>query len=120
MSSSASRAALRLLVAALALVAPASALRLPPAPSGLSTRRAAVSAAAAAALLPGAAFAASKDGTKKDKKFEECLSQCVYTQTKITKGIGEVEVMSRKEAYGICKPQCATSKEQLLLGQPKK
>ena len=53
-------------------------------------------------------------------QFEECLSKCVYEQTKITKGVGKVEVVSRTEAYGICKPKCATSKEQLLLGQPKK
>lgn len=60
------------------------------------------------------------EGTKSDKKFQECVSKCVYEETKITKGIAKVEVVSRTEAYAICKPKCATSKEQLLLGQPKK
>ena len=96
----------------------------------------------AAALLPSTR--AAHADSKYSKEFETCLSKCVYEQTKITKGIGKVEVMSRTEAYGMCKPkvkrrraqercfpcadpapplvlaQCATSKEQLLIGQPKK
>jgi ribosomal protein L24E len=90
-------------------------------PGTLLGRRAAVglcSAAFAGAPLLRPANAASSG--KYDKKFEECLSKCVYDVTKITKGIGQVEVTSRTEAYGICKPKCATSKDQLLLGQPKK
>ena len=63
---------------------------------------------------------AHADGGKDDKKFQACLSQCVYEATKITKGIAQVEVMSRAEAFATCKPKCATSKDQLLIGQPKK
>ena len=58
--------------------------------------------------------------SKYDKKFESCLSQCVYEQTKIAKGIAQVEVVSRSEAMASCKQKCATSKDQLLIGQPKK
>ena len=89
------------------------------APSG-ATRRSVLSGACAAAslsLFPTQQAAA--DG-KYDKKFEACVSQCLYEQTKITKGVAKVEVMSRAEAYAVCKPKCATSKEQLLIGQPKK
>ena len=85
---------------------------------GLSTRRGAVlgaCSAAVATLRP-----AHADGGKDDKKFQACLSQCVYEATKITKGIAQVEVMSRAEAFATCKPKCATSKDQLLIGQPKK
>ena len=83
-------------------------------------RRGAVLGACAAvtALQPPAP--ARADGGKGDKKFQECLSNCVYEATKITKGIAKVEVMSRQDAYAMCKPKCATSKDQLLLGQPKK
>ena len=77
------------------------------------SRRAAFSAAAVAAVsLPPRIASAD---SKYDKKFEACLSQCVYETTKITKGVGQVEVISRSEAYATCKPKCATSKEQLLL-----
>jgi len=48
------------------------------------------------------------------------LSKCLYEKTKITKGIGQVEVVSRADAMLECKPKCATSKAQLLIGQPKK
>ena len=75
-----------------------------------------ISIAATALALPRAARA---DG-KYDKKFESCLSQCVYEQTKIAKGIAQVEVVSRSEAMASCKQKCATSKDQLLIGQPKK
>ncbi len=60
------------------------------------------------------------DGSKTDKSFTECLSKCLYEKTKITKGIGQVEVVSRADAMLECKPKCATSKAQLLIGQPKK
>ena len=43
----------------------------------------------------------------------------VYEATKISKGIADVEVMSRAEAFAKCKPKCAKSKEQLLIGKPK-
>ena len=89
--------------------------------SGLNAgmgRRAAVLGACSAALRP-AARASAADG-KDDKKFQSCLSLCVYGETKIAKGIAQVEVVSRSEAFAKCKKKCATNKDQLLLGQPKK
>ena len=77
----------------------------------LGRRGAVLGACAATVLRPNAP--ARADGGKSDKKFQECLSKCVYEETKITKGIAKVEVVSRSEAYAICKPKCATSKEQV-------
>ena len=113
---------MRVLALLCLLVAAATAVRV-----GVSTPRVAcapaggchllpISIAATALALPRAARA---DG-KYDKKFESCLSQCVYEQTKIAKGIAQVEVVSRSEAMASCKQKCATSKDQLLIGQPKK
>ena len=52
-----------------------------------------------------------------DKKaFESCMSKCVYEATKITKGVGQVEVMGRTEAFAACKPKCAKSKKDLSRG----
>jgi hypothetical protein len=53
-------------------------------------------------------------GTKKDPAYEACLSQCMYTCTK-PKG---AEQKSRTECLGECKVQCATTKQQLMLGTP--
>ena len=110
------------LTALLAILAAAAAVRVavpaPPRAAAVSTRRAALAALPMAAALsrPRAALADSKY----DKKFESCLSLCVYEQTKIAKGIAQVEVVSRSEAMATCKSKCATSKEQLMIGQPKK
>ena len=101
-----------LLVAVFALAA--SGLRV----AHVGRRGAVLGACAAATRLPAPARAA--EGQKSDKSFQTCLSKCVYDVTKITKGISQVEVISRQEAYAQCKPKCATSKDQLLIGQPKK
>ena len=85
------------------LVEPSSALRIAGTPQNICSRRAALTLATSLALQPHAALADSKE----DKAYQSCLSQCVYEATKITKGIGQVEVMSRQEAFGICKPKCA-------------
>jgi hypothetical protein len=57
----------------------------------------------------------SKSGTKKDPAFEACLSTCMYECTK-PKG---AEQKSRKECLPECKQSCATTKAQLLTGEPK-
>ena len=54
-------------------------------------------------------------GTKADPAFQACLSQCVYECTK-PKGS---EQKSRAECLPECKTKCASTKEQLLLGNPK-
>jgi hypothetical protein len=74
------------------------------------------------AILPSvpAAQAAMVDeslkGTKKDPAYESCLSECMFYCTK-PKG---VEQKSRAQCLPECKVQCATTKEQLLKGSPKK
>ena len=72
------------------------------------------------ATVCGVSPATAKDddtlkGTKKDPTFENCLSTCMYECTK-PKGS---EQKSRKECLPECKQQCATNKNQLLLGEPK-
>ena len=78
------------------------------------SRRAAFAAAvgASSTLLqpPRPAMADSK------KDFESCISKCVYEATKITKGVAQVDVMPRSEAFAMCKPKCATSKKDLTRG----
>ena len=67
----------------------------------------------------GIANAADSDavkGTKKDPAFEACLSKCMYECTK-PKG---TEQKSRSECLPECKRSCATTKAQLLLGDPVK
>ena len=64
----------------------------------------AASAAALSTALP--ARRALADGKKSDKEIQACLSKCVYEETKIAKGIAKVEVVSREEAFKICKPKC--------------
>ena len=71
-------------------------------------------------LVVCAAPVAAKDtdnlkGTKKDPAFEQCLSLCMYECTK-PKGM---EQKSRAECLPECKEKCATSKAQLLKGEPK-
>jgi hypothetical protein len=63
-----------------------------------------------------AAVDESLKGTKKDPAYESCLSECMFYCTK-PKG---VEQKSRAQCLPECKVQCATTKEQLLKGSPKK
>lgn len=76
---------------------------------------------ACAAFAPSSpAFAKTVDpklvGTKADPKYEACVSQCVY---ECTKPKGD-EQKSRAECIPLCKKQCATNKEQLMIGTPVK
>ena len=105
------------LLVLLGLVAACEALRVPAASS--LGRRAVIGTSAAALLLPRVSHAAGSGNSKDDKKYQECLSNCVYEATKITKGVAQVEVKSRTEAYAECKPKCALNKEQLMTGTPK-
>lgn len=78
------------------------------------TALAAAAAAAAPPLAPARAIANIMPAKVNDKgkEYTECLSTCVYESTKITKGIGKVEVVSREEAYAACKPKCADKKKK--------
>jgi hypothetical protein len=67
---------------------------------------------------PSAAWAgddSAKSGTKKDPTYEAAVSTCMYECTK-PKG---AEQKSRKECLSECKQSCATTKAQLLTGEPK-
>ncbi len=63
-------------------------------------------------------------GTKTDKYFESCMSRCVFSETRpppVGSSNDRLEAKkSRGEILGDCKKQCATTKEQLLIGAPKK
>jgi hypothetical protein len=64
--------------------------------------------------VPAARATDELKGTKKDPVYEACLSQCMYT---CTKPKGE-EQKSRTLCLSECKVQCATTKQQLMLGTP--
>jgi hypothetical protein len=78
------------------------------------------SAVTAAAILTNSNQAYAKGvepslkGTKDDPAYQTCLSKCIYD---CTKPKGE-EQKSRGECIPECKKQCATTKEQLLIGTP--
>eukprot|EP01038_Epipyxis_sp_PR26KG_P012808 gene12808-17170_t len=65
-----------------------------------------------------------QSATKNDKAFELCLSKCVFAGTRPPPIGASTERLnttkSRGEIIRSCKSDCATNKEQLLIGQPKK
>ena len=75
------------------------------------------------AVFPLSAWSDDK-GTKTDKYFESCMSKCVFVETRpppVGSSNDRLEAKkSRGEILGECKRQCATTKEQLLIGSPKK
>jgi hypothetical protein len=78
-----------------------------------------VMTAGATALTMAPQMSAAKEdpslkGTKLDPAFEACLSQCMYECTK-PKG---AEQKSRKECLPECRKSCATTKAQMLKGEP--
>ena len=88
------------LLALLLFAACASGLKLmAPAPrsAAMCTRRA-VPLVAAGLAFASRAPAFAEDGKKNDKKFISCVSECVYQEQKIAKGIAEVEYVTQKEA----------------------
>jgi hypothetical protein len=64
---------------------------------------------ASAALPPLPALAESKYG----KEYEKCLSECIYEEEKITKGIAQVEVVSKADAMNTCKVKCKDLKKKV-------
>lgn len=63
---------------------------------------------------------------KSSKEFEGCMSKCVFQGTRpppigsTTERLEETSSKGRGEIIRECKVKCAKTKEQLLLGQPKK
>ena len=92
----------------------------------ISSRSSFLHSAAAAVLLVGttttttssAAWAKEVDpsikGTKQDPAYQACMSTCLY---ECTKPKGE-ETKLRQECLPECKPKCATTKAQLMIGTP--
>ena len=75
-------------------------------------------------LLEGSAALAKggPDGSKTNKKFEACVSTCVFDLTKpapIGSGVERLEAMDQKTAISTCRKKCAKSKAQLMTGEPK-
>ena len=74
-------------------------------------------------LLEGSALAkGGPDGSKTNKKFEACVSTCVFDLTKpapIGSGVERLEAMDQKTAISTCRKKCAKSKAQLMTGEPK-
>ncbi len=86
----------------------------------LSTRRDALTlfAGAVCAAVPGVAVAAKsiedtskkgKKGSKSEKAYELCLSQCLYDCTTPKAGAAKTRADCRVD----CKDECAVSREQL-------
>ncbi|GMI04974.1 hypothetical protein TrVE_jg8171 [Triparma verrucosa] len=57
----------------------------------------------------------SDAGTKSDPKYTNCMSLCLFSCQK-PKGVDQ---KSRAECIPPCKSECASSKEQLMIGTPK-
>ena len=99
------------LLAVLLFAACASGLKMmPPAPrpAAMCSRRA-VPLVAAGVAFARRAPAGADDKSKTDKKFISCVSECVYNEQKIAKGIGQVEYVTQKEAYAKCEQHAQKS-----------
>lgn len=89
-------------------------------------RFAAVSLALSSCLLSFscASIAADKGaGTITDKKYELCVSKCVFSETRPPPNGADNEriltTISRTDIIKDCRKSCAKTKQQLLLGKPK-
>ena len=71
-----------------------------------------------------AAFAKDSTGTKSDKGFELCLSKCTFAASRPPPAGSPTErltvTMTRGETITMCKQKCAKTKEQTMIGEPKK
>lgn len=100
------------LLALLLFAACASGLKMvPPAPrpAAMCSRRAVPLVAAGVAFARRTPAGAAD---KTDKKFISCVSECVYNEMKIAKGLAQVEVVSQKDAYAKCEQHA----QKLALG----
>ena len=62
------------------------------------------------------------EGSKTSRKFENCVSQCVFDETKpppVGSGVDRLEATDQKTAIRICRKKCAKTKAQTMLGTPK-
>jgi hypothetical protein len=65
-------------------------------------------------------------GTKNDKKFELCVSKCVFEETRpppvgsSNERLEATSTRQRPEIIKACRKTCAKNKQQLMIGDPKK
>ncbi len=90
------------------------------------TRRIAASLLLPALLIGGSpdiSFAkGGPEGSKTSRKFENCVSQCVFDETKpppVGSGVDRLEAVDQKTAIRVCRKKCAKTKAQEMLGNPK-
>ena len=87
-----------------------------------------ISAVSAAVIISSFCDAAvardNSAGTKTDKGFELCVSKCTFAASRPPPVGSSTErlavTMSRGEVITMCKNKCATTKEQTMIGEPKK
>lgn len=92
----------------------------------VAKRFGAISIALTSCLLTfsSATLAADKGaGTITDKKYELCVSKCVFSETRPPPNGADNEriltTISRTDIIKDCRKSCAKTKEQLFLGKPK-
>lgn len=82
-----------------------------------SSRRFALKSAVVAAIQLSLCNGAFADGSKEEKSFENCLSKCVFNETRpppIGSSNERLEVTkSRGEIVRECKQKCAKNKDQV-------
>lgn len=90
-------------------------------------RAAVVATGLAAAIFspgfPQASWADNVAGSKTDKKFELCVSKCIFSETRPPPAGSSTERLEARERGPIikeCRKSCAKTKEQLMTGEPKK
>lgn len=74
-------------------------------------------------IAPAVVHADGGEGSKTDKKFELCVSKCIFSETRPPPAGSTTERLEARERGGIikeCRKTCAKNKEQLMTGTPKK
>ena len=86
-------------------------------------RRGAFAAILLAPVFHASSIQASELDAKSSKKFESCLSKCIFNETRpppAGSDAGRIEIKkTRQEVITVCKQVCATEPSQLLIGKPK-
>ena len=62
------------------------------------------------------------EGSKTSRKFENCVSQCVFDETKpppVGSSVDRLGAVDQKTAISVCRKKCAKTKAQLMTGNPK-
>ena len=92
-------------------------------PTKRAVRNGMASVLAITLTLSDSALAKGPEGSKTSKKFEGCMSTCVFDATKpapIGSGVERLVAVDQRTAIRECKKKCAKSKAQLMTGEPKR